>query len=170
MDDDFGVAVGLEDRAFVLESAAMLGGIGQVAVVAESDFALVAIDDDGLRVQQGFIAGSGVARVADGERAGEFCENAGLENFLDFAHGAVELEFGAVARDDAGGFLAAMLERVETEIDEVRRFGMAEDAEDATVVVEVVVEVVRAVHEDLTLRCLNMVQVGGNSAQIMIAA
>ena len=79
-------------------------------------------------------------RVADGKRAGKLGEHAGLlENFFDFAHGAVELQFRAVARDDAGGFLAAMLERVEAEIGEVGRLRMTEDAEDATVVVEVVV-------------------------------
>jgi hypothetical protein len=52
----------------------------------------------------------------------------------------MELELRAVARDDAGGFLAAMLERVEAEIGEVRCLRMTEYAEDATVVVEVVVE------------------------------
>jgi hypothetical protein len=100
----------------MLEFAAMFGSVGEVAVVAEGDFAFVAINDDGLRVEQGFVAGRGVARVADGERAGKFRENAGLEDFFDFAHGAVELEFCAVARDNAGGFLAAMLEGVEAEI------------------------------------------------------
>jgi hypothetical protein len=71
--------------------------------------------------------------------AGEFCENAGDEDFLDFTHGAVDVEIVAVARDDAGGFLAAMLERVETEVGEVGGFGMSEDAEDTTFVVEVIV-------------------------------
>jgi len=52
----------------------------------------------------------------------------------------VEVEFVAIAGDDAGGFLAAMLEGVESEVSEVGRFGMAEDAEDATMVVEVIVE------------------------------
>ncbi len=52
----------------------------------------------------------------------------------------MNVEFFAVAGDDAGGFLATMLKGVETEIGEVRRFGMAEDAEDTTLVVEMVVE------------------------------
>src|SRR5262249_59985637 len=63
--DDFGIAIGLEDGAFVLELASPLGGIGQVAVVTESDFSFVAVDDDGLSVEQAFIAGSGIARVTD---------------------------------------------------------------------------------------------------------
>src|SRR5439155_24989800 len=67
VDDDFGVAIGLEDGATMLELAAPLRGRGGIAVVAESDLALVAVDHDGLRVEKSFIAGSGVARVADGE-------------------------------------------------------------------------------------------------------
>ena len=139
MNDDFGVAVGLKDRAAMFELAAPLGGVGEVAVVAERDFALVAVDHDRLRVEQRFVSGGGVARVADGEIAGKICEDRRGEDFFDFAHGAVEMELGAVAGDDAGGFLAAMLERVEAEVGELRGFFVAEDAEDATVVVEVIV-------------------------------
>ena len=51
------------------------------------------------------------------------------------------IEIGAIAGNDAGGFLAAMLERIEAEVGEVGGFGMAEDAEDATFVVEVIVGV-----------------------------
>jgi len=123
----------------MLEFAAPLGGVGEVPVMAEGDFALVAVDDDRLGVKQSFVAGGRVAGVADGQAAGKFCENAGLEDFFDFAHGAMELEFRAVARDDAGGFLAAMLQSVEAEVGEIRGFGMAEDAEHATVVVEMIV-------------------------------
>src|SRR5437660_11166848 len=139
MNDDFGVAVGLEDRAAMLELAAPLGSVGQVAVVAECDLALVAIDHDGLRVKQRFVAGGGVARVADGQTARESREDAGLENLFNFAHGTVHVKLSAVAGDDAGGFLAAMLQRVKTEIGEVRGFGVAENAEDTTLVVEMIV-------------------------------
>ena len=45
----------------------------------------------------------------------------------------------AVGRGDAGRFLAAMLQRVEAEIGELGGFGMAEDAEDAAVIVEMIV-------------------------------
>ena len=124
----------------MLEPAAPVGGVGEVAVVADGDFALVAIDHDGLGIQKGFVAGRGVAGVADGAVARKFCENGGSEDLFDLAHGAVEVQFGAIAGDDARGFLAAMLQRVKTEISEVGGFGMAEDAEDTTLVVEVIVE------------------------------
>src|SRR5258708_31800295 len=139
MDDDFGVAVGLENRAAMLELAAPLGGVGEVAVVAEGDFALVAVDHDGLGVEQGFIARGGVARVADREPARKLREHARLENFFDFAHRAVHVQLFAIARDDAGRFLAAVLQRVKTQIHEVRGFGVAEDAEYTTLVVKMIV-------------------------------
>jgi hypothetical protein len=139
MHDDFGIAVGLKDGTAMLEFAAPLGGVGEIAVVAESDFAFVAIDHDGLSVEESFVAGGGITCVAYGECAGEFCEDGGHENFFDFAHGAMEIEIGAIARNDASRFLAAMLERVETEIGEIGGFGMAEDAKDAAFVVEVIV-------------------------------
>ena len=41
------------------------------------------------------------------------------------------MEALAVEGDDAGGFLAAMLERVQAERGDRGRVGMAEDAEDA---------------------------------------
>jgi hypothetical protein len=47
----------------------------------------------------------------------------------------MKVEIGAVARNDAGGFLAAMLKRVEAEVGEIGSFGMAEDAEDTTLVI-----------------------------------
>src|SRR5258708_2632999 len=71
--DDFGVAVGLENRATMLELAPPFGSVGEVAVVAEGDLALVAIDHDGLGVEESFVAGSGVARMADGKTAGQLC-------------------------------------------------------------------------------------------------
>jgi hypothetical protein len=46
----------------------------------------------------------------------------------------------AVARDNAGGFLAAMLQRVKSEIGEIGGFGVAEHAEDTTFVMEMIVE------------------------------
>src|SRR5713101_392392 len=124
----------------MLELAAPLGGISEVAVVTQCDFALVAIDHDGLRVEQGFVAGGGVARVADGEATGQLREHAGLENFFDFAHRAVEMKLRAVAGDDAGGFLSAMLQRIKPEIGEIGGFRMAENAEYTTLVVEMIVE------------------------------
>ena len=124
----------------MLELAAPFGGIREISIVAEGELALVAVDQDGLGVEQRLVAGCRVARVADGQVARKFGDHVGLENFFDFAHGAVRMQVGAVARNDPGRFLPAMLQCVKTEIGELGRLGMAEYAEDAAFVVEVVVE------------------------------
>jgi len=58
----------------------------------------------------------------------------------------VHVQVCAIAGDDAGGLLAAMLEGVEAEIGEIGSFGMAENAKDTTLVVEMIVEVVVYFH------------------------
>ena len=78
---------------------------------------------------------------------GSCARTLGVKDFFDFAHGAMDVELLAVARDDAGGFLAAMLQGVEAEIGEVRGFGVAKDAEDTTLVVEMIVEKVVLLHQ-----------------------
>ncbi len=110
MHDDFGIAGGLENRAAMLEVAAQFGGIGEIAVVRQGQLAFIAIDDDGLRVDQRGIAGGGVARVADGGRARQARQHLRLEDFLHQAHALFEMQVGAIGRDDAGRFLAAMLQ------------------------------------------------------------
>ena len=51
----------------------------------------------------------------------------------------MQVQIHAIARDDARGFLPAMLQRVEAEIGELGGFGMAEDAEHTALVVEMIV-------------------------------
>src|SRR5439155_23086649 len=77
------------------------------------------------------------------------------KNFFDFAHRAMRAQFRAVAGDDAGGFLTAMLEGVETEVGKVGGFGVAEDAEDTTFVVEMIVENEIARRHPDTSECRN---------------
>ena len=123
----------------MFEGAAQLAGVGEIAVVRQRQLALVAIDDDGLGVDQRGVAGGGVARVADGGGAGQARQHRGLEDFLHQAHALFEVQRGAVGGDDAGGFLAAMLQGVEAEIGELGGFGVAEDAADTAVIVKLIV-------------------------------
>ena len=113
--------------------------VGQIAVVAEREFAFVAVNHHGLRVHQRSVAGGGIARVADGGVAGKVRDHFRRENLLHQAHGFVDVELRAVGGSDAGGFLAAMLQRVEAEVRHLGGFGMAEDAEHAAMIVEVIV-------------------------------
>ena len=52
--------------------------------------ALVAVHADGLRVEQGGVAGGGVARVADGQRAGQLGQHVFGEDVDHQAHRLVE--------------------------------------------------------------------------------
>src|SRR5216684_3384869 len=140
MDDDFRVAGGLEDRAAMLELAPPVAGIGEIAVVAERELAFVAVNQDGLAIVQRSVSGGGIPRMTYRGIARKLGNHVGLEDFFDFAHGAVRVQVHAVARDDARRFLAAMLQRVQAKVSELGCLGMAEDAEHTAFVVEVVVE------------------------------
>ena len=56
----------------------------------------------------------------------------------DVAHRAGEPHLLPIRGGDARALLSAMLESVETEVGHVGRFGMAEDAEDAALVFELI--------------------------------
>jgi hypothetical protein len=51
----------------------------------------------------------------------------------------MEMQFRTVARDNSRRLLPAMLQSVEAKISEVRRFGMAEDAEYTTLIMKMIV-------------------------------
>ena len=153
MHDHFRVAGGLENRAAMFELAAQLERVRQVAVVRQRELALVAVDHDGLRVDQRRIAGGRIARVADGRGAGQVRDHFRRENLLHVAHGLVHVQVRAVGRGDASRFLPAMLQRVEAEIGQLRGLGMAENAEDAAVIVEVIVRRGCGFRSSLRSRC-----------------
>src|SRR5689334_8886971 len=83
--------------------------------------------------------GRRVPDVADRALAGELRQLVRAEGVLDEPHRAMREELLAVARDDPRGLLPAMLERVQSEVGDVRGLGVAVDREDAALVVEVVV-------------------------------
>src|SRR5260370_3722365 len=107
--------------------------------MSESEVALVAVDEDGLGVHQGSIAGCRVTRVAERRVAGKPSEHVRLENIRHQPHTLFESQFASVTRNDSRRFLAAMLQRVKAQISELGGFGMAEDAAHAAVVVKTVV-------------------------------
>ncbi len=57
MQDHLGIAVGLEDRSLLHQLVAQLARVDEVAVVAERDLAVRAIDQNRLRVQLPALAG-----------------------------------------------------------------------------------------------------------------
>ena len=123
----------------MLEFASPLGGIGEISIVADGELPFAAINYDWLRVHQAGVTSGRIARVADGGIAGKSCKTLGIENIGDEPHTFCDVKIGAVRGTNSGGFLSAMLQRVKTEIGKFRRFRMRENAEDSTMIVEVVV-------------------------------
>src|SRR6185437_10302990 len=130
----------------MFEIAAKLKRIGQIAIVCERQFALVAITRQRLRVAQRGVACRGITRVANGCEPGQPADNIWSEHLLHESHTPFDAELHPIASSDSGGFLAAMLKRIESEIGQFRRFFRAEDAEHATLFVKMVVRkiVIRA--------------------------
>ena len=138
--DDFRVRCRREDRALALQSFSLFGREGQVAVVADGDLAVLAGDEEGLRLAYRDLARGRVARVADGGRAGQAVQTLLAEDLGDQAHRALRAEHVAAGGDDAARLLPAVLQLVEAEVCEARGIGVAVDAEDAALVVETVLE------------------------------
>ena len=62
-----------------------------------------------------------------------------VEDVVDQAHGLVDADLRAVGGGDARRLLPAVLQRVEAEVREAGRLGMAEDPEQAALVAEMIV-------------------------------
>ena len=114
-------------------------GVHEVAVVADGDRAAVALDEVRLRVRGHGVARGRVAHVADGPVPGKRVEPRLREHVVHQPHALLEPDRLPVARRDARRLLAAVLQGVEPHVGEVRGLGVAEDAEEAALVVEVVV-------------------------------
>ncbi len=138
LDDDLGVGGGGEDGAVALQAFARGAEVDEVAVVGDGDKALGGLDGDGLRVEEGGVAGGGVAGVADGDVAGEPGENGVGEDLGDEAHALHVGDVVAVGGGDAGGLLPAMLEGVEAPVGEAGGVGVVVDGHDAAVFAELV--------------------------------
>ena len=75
-------------------------------------------------------AGRRIARVADGAVADEVVQDFRVvENLRHEAHAVMLVKFPLVAGDDAGAFLAAMLQRVKAVVGQFGGVRMAENAE-----------------------------------------
>src|SRR5688572_20780339 len=136
--DDFRVAVRLEYRAVTHQRVPNLAGVHEVAVVRDRQLPVHAVDDDGLRVGEPAFAGRGIADVADRERSRQPRQALAVERLVDVSHCLGDADLYAVGGGDAGAFLTAMLQRVETEVREIRGLRMAEDPEHSTLFPELI--------------------------------
>ncbi len=140
MQDHLGVGGRLHHGAFAHQLAAQRQAVGEVAVVADGEAAGIEFGEQRLHVAQNGLAGGRIAHMADGGVAGQAIDHfAPGEGVADEAEAALGVETLAVEADDAGGFLAAMLERVQAERGDRGGVGMAEDAEHAALLAQPVV-------------------------------
>jgi hypothetical protein len=103
--------------ALVADLGGEFGGVGQVAVVPQRDAAAVRGRAVGrLGVLPVARTGGGVAGVADGEVPAQRGEGGLVEHLGDQAELLVDHDGGAVGHRHPGGLLAAVLERVQTEV------------------------------------------------------
>ncbi len=140
MQDDLGVGGRLHQRAVAHELAAQRQAVGQVAVMADCEAAAVELGEQRLHVAQDGLAGGRIAHVADRRRAGQPVDHlAAGEIVADQPHAPLGMKPGAVERDDAGGFLAAVLERVQTERRDGGGVRVVDDAEHAALFAQAIV-------------------------------
>ncbi len=95
-----------------------LGGVHQVAVVAERQRALGGGPEGRLGVLPHGGAGGGVAGVPDGDMAEQRAQGGFVEDLRDQTHVLVDEDLGAVAHCDTGGLLSAVLQGVQPEVGE----------------------------------------------------
>ena len=130
MQDHLGIGGRLHHGAVVHERLSQRNAVGDIAVVADGEAAALEFGEQRLHVAQDGFAGRRVAHVADGHGAGQPVDHlAAGEVVADQAEPALGIKPLAVVGDDAGGFLAAMLEGVQAERSDGGGVGMAEDAE-----------------------------------------
>ena len=147
MNDDFGVARALKDGTAMLEPAAHFQRIGQIPVVSKRQLSLIAIDHHGLRVHQRCIACRRITRVADGCVARELRNHTRCENILHVAETLVHMDIHAIRRSNAGRFLSAVLQCVESQVGQFRGLRMPKNPEDAAMIVKmIVVDLYQAIH------------------------
>ncbi len=123
--------------------------------MGDREAAAVEFGKERLHVAQDGAAGRRVADMPDRREAFEPLDGRAVgERIADEAELAFEVEDMAVVGDDAGRFLAAMLEGVQAEGRDGGGIGMAEDAEDAAFLVQGVPVAVEVRGTGLDLRGL----------------
>ena len=137
MQDHLGVGGGLADRALLDEHFPQSQRIGEVAVVTKRKTAGIEIDEQRLDVAQNRIAAGRIADMADGRVALEAIDNGTpSEMVANKPEASLGVEMVAVETGDAGGFLAAMLERMQPERGQRCGVGVIEDTENAALLVQ----------------------------------
>src|SRR5436309_4718881 len=138
MQDDFGVAGGLEDGALRFELVSKRDRVHEVPVVPEREHPLAKIDDQRLRVAKQGAYLRGVPVVADRDVTLQGIQHGSREHIGHEAHRLVVMEFDSVGRDDPGALLPTVLERIEARVRQSGRVLGSPDAEDSAFLVQAI--------------------------------
>ncbi len=138
MDDHLAVGRGLEDRAVRLQLVAEHGGIDQIPVVGQGEVPEGKIHNQRLDILEMAVPGGGIAVVTDGHVAGQALQHLLGIDVRHEAHRLFLVEVLAVRGDDAGAFLAAVLQGIEAQVGQVGRFLVAIDPEHPALVAKFV--------------------------------
>src|SRR5437868_11531157 len=136
MRNQLAICCRLENGAVAFQLVAKHTSVDQVSIVGDSDLASVAIDHKWLRIFQRARSRGRVARVPDGAGSLQSLQLFLSKDLRDQPHVPMQLEVAArpVAGDDAGAFLAAMLQREQTVIGQDRCVRMTEYTENSAFV------------------------------------
>ena len=99
--------------------------------MTNSDLPMLASHGKRLNFANRVSAGGRIARMPDGAPADEFSQDIFVQDVCDESHRTKLMKLGAVARNDAAGFLPAMLQSEQTELRQRRSFSVTENAENA---------------------------------------
>jgi hypothetical protein len=108
------------------------------AVVGNGEAAEGEVHEDRLDIDRNTVAGGRIPVVPDGHMAGKFFYLLFIEDVRYQTHGLHAVKLFAVGRYDAGRLLSAVLKRVEPQIRQICRVGMAEYPEYAALFMKLV--------------------------------
>src|SRR5579862_3028940 len=130
MQDHLGVRGRLHHGALAHQLAAERQAVGEVAVVADGEAASVEFRKQRLNVAQNGPAGRRVTNMADGGLAGQPVDDlAAGKSIAHESKAPLGMKTVAVKGNDAGGFLAPVLQGMQAERSNGGGIGMAENAE-----------------------------------------
>jgi hypothetical protein len=133
MQYDFRIGRRLHDGAFAHKLAAKREPVGQVAVMANGESTAFKLGEQGLDVAKDCFTCCGIAHMADGRRAGEAVNDlASRKAFANKPLATFGMKSLAVEGNDAGRFLAAMLQGMQAQRRDGSCIRVSDDAKDPT--------------------------------------
>jgi len=136
--DNFRIAGGLEVSSFPLQPVAQVARIHQIAVMRDRDKTASRVHANRLGVEQRRISSGGIPGVADGHFTGKLGEDVFGEDIRHQPHTFDIGKLVIVGGRNAGRFLAAVLQRIKSEICLMGRIGVPVDRDHAALLAQLI--------------------------------